>query len=179
MGDSTKRRHFISNAMAIMRATKGRGLLISSEADGVLGIRAPADVVNLFSVWGLGRERGMEGISINARGVVVNEGLKRTSFRGVVDVIYGGERPMVSAEAVADAKSSKRKVVDVVGNGTPPLSKRALKRAKHAAKEAENGKTSQSTPTEGNLASSEVQPSSTEDITSPLVSSSITPNANG
>ena len=181
MGDATKRRHFISNAMAIMRATKGRGILISSEADGVLGIRAPADVVNLFSVWGLGRERGMEGISINARGVVVNEGLKRSSFRGVVDVIYGGERPVANKDAMPDTKNSKRKVVDVVGDGTTTLSKRAQKRAKHAAKEAEKGKISQSIPTDANSASPAVLPfltSRIQDVASPLIPSSITPNTN-
>jgi len=181
MGDSTKRRHFISNAMAIMRATKGRGLLISSEAGGVLGIRAPADVVNLFSVWGLGRERGMEAISINARGVVVNEGLKRTSYRGVVDVIYGGTRLLPDTEAITEAKNSKRKVVEVVGDATPPLSKRALKRAKHAAKEVEKDSGGQLIANNRELANLEAQhslASPMEDDTNPVVSNSITANAN-
>ncbi len=57
--DSSARRNFISNTMAIVRATKGRGIVISSEARNVLGLRAPADVLNLLGVWGLARERGV------------------------------------------------------------------------------------------------------------------------
>ncbi|KAG9241744.1 RNase P subunit p30-domain-containing protein [Calycina marina] len=151
MGDAAERRHFISNTLEIMRATKGRGLLISSEATSVLGVRAPADVVNLFSVWGLSRDRGMEGISINARGVVVNEGLKRSSYRGVVDVIYGGE-----PRALEPAESNKKKAIegqkkrkaDDTGEITSQPSKRAQKKAKHAAKQAGigNGMSQKTTP---------------------------------
>ena len=38
----------------------GRGLLVSSEARDAMGLRAPADVMNLLAVWGLPRERGAE-----------------------------------------------------------------------------------------------------------------------
>ena len=97
-GDGNARRNFIGNCMAIFRATGGRGLVLSSEARNVLGVRAPADVVNLMAVWGLGRERAEEGLGGNPRGVVVNEGIRRSGFRGVVDVVYGGEREIVVEE---------------------------------------------------------------------------------
>ncbi|KAH8592087.1 RNase P subunit p30-domain-containing protein [Bisporella sp. PMI_857] len=157
MGDANKRRYFISNAMAILRATKGRGLLISSEATGALGVRAPADVVNLFAVWGLGRERGMEAISINARGVVVNEGLKRSSFRGVVDVIDGGQRTAAHAEAIATAKNDKRRAEAIEGDKTPQLSRRAQKRARLAAREAEQAEGSGTSTPKSDLKSSTAQ----------------------
>lgn len=66
--------------------------MLSSEARDVLGCRSPADVLNLLNVWGLSRDRGVEAMGVNPRGVVVNEGLKRSAFRGVIDVIDGGER---------------------------------------------------------------------------------------
>jgi len=92
LDDSGARRNFISNVMALVRCTKGRGFVVSSEARDVLGCRAPADVLNLLNVWGLSRDRGVEAMGVNPRGVVVNEGLKRSAFRGVIDVIDGGER---------------------------------------------------------------------------------------
>jgi ribonuclease P/MRP protein subunit RPP1 len=56
-GGGDARRNFIGNVIAIVRATRGRGLVISSGAQSVLGVRAPADVLNLLAVWGLQRER--------------------------------------------------------------------------------------------------------------------------
>lgn len=138
MEDSRARRNFISNCLGILRATKGRGLVVSSEAKGVLGVRAPADVINLMAVWGLGREKGMESLSVNPRSVVVNERIKRTSFRGVVDVIEGGEReaekniqnrPQAKGQG-ANKGRGKRKVDDNEPTGAQILSKRQAKKLK-------------------------------------------------
>lgn len=133
-GDGNGRRNFISNFMNLVRATKGRGLVISSEARGVLGCRGPADVGNLLGVWGLARERAVEAMGVNCRAVVVNEGLRRTSFRGVVDVIDGGE-PYVAPEGKGKGKG-KRKLDEV--EEVPKLSKRAKARLrKEKTKEME------------------------------------------
>ncbi|KAK4042240.1 RNase P subunit p30-domain-containing protein [Parachaetomium inaequale] len=86
-----QRVNFIGNVQALIRATKGRGVVISSEARGVLGLRAPADVVNLMAVWGLGPEKGFAALGEGARAVVVNEGVKRRGFRGVVDIVRPAE----------------------------------------------------------------------------------------
>lgn len=146
--------------MGIFRATKGRGLVISSEARSVLGVRAPADVVNLMAVWGLAREKGEEGLGVNPRGVVVNEGLKRSSFRGVVDVVYGGER---KAEEVVQIKTinrngvekkGKRKMEDKDGDGTPTVSKRQAKKMRLEALKADKSASSpskESTPGEESI----------------------------
>lgn len=85
--DTRGRANFISNVTSLIRATRGRGLMISSEAKDVLSLRAPADVVNLLSVWGLGNEKGMQGLGEAPRSVVVNEGLKRNGFRGVINIV--------------------------------------------------------------------------------------------
>lgn len=84
------RRNLIANAGALIRATRGRGIILSSEARNALGVRGPYDVMNLAQVWGLGQERGKEGLCEEAGKVVRLAGIKRTSFRGVVDVIDGG-----------------------------------------------------------------------------------------
>ncbi|TVY53232.1 putative ribonuclease P protein subunit, partial [Lachnellula suecica] len=141
-GTSESRRNFVGNVVGIVRATKGRGLVVSSEARGVLACRAPADVLNLLGVWGLGRERGVEGMGVNPRGVVVNEGIKRSGFRGVIDVIEGSERVVekeVEKEVHKKGKG-KRKAEQESVDGTPQISKRQAKRmrleALKAAKES-------------------------------------------
>jgi len=94
--DSSARRNLISNATQLIRATRGRGIVISSEAKRAMSCRGPWDVINLATVWGLGQERGREALGREARSVVVQAEMKRRSYRGVVDVIYGGEKPEVS-----------------------------------------------------------------------------------
>lgn len=93
--DTRARATFIANVLELVRATKGRGVVLSSEARaaaGGVGLRAPADVVNLFACWGLGSEKGMEAVGTNPRAVVVNEGLRRRGFRGVVDIVQAEGR---------------------------------------------------------------------------------------
>ncbi|KAI1279371.1 RNase P subunit p30-domain-containing protein [Xylaria sp. FL0933] len=90
--DARARATFIGNVASLIRATRGRGIVISSEAQSVLGLRGPADVVNLLHVWGLPTDRGTEGLGVLPRGVVVNEGFKRSGFRGVIDIVGVADR---------------------------------------------------------------------------------------
>jgi len=141
--DSNSRRNVIENATALIRVTRGRGLIISSEAASALACRAPDDIINLAAVWGLGQERGVEAVTKEARSVVVTAQIKRTSYRGVVDVIYGGERPV---KETVDTQSkikdrSKRKAAEMSveaekEKGDAPLSKRQMKKMSAAAKKA-------------------------------------------
>lgn len=91
LGDAGARRNFISNCMGLFRATRGRGLVLSSGAKSALGLRGAEDVTNLLAVWGLAREKAVEALSSTPRSVVVNEGLKQTSFRGVISLVDGGQ----------------------------------------------------------------------------------------
>lgn len=117
--------------------------MISSEAKRALACRGPWDVINLASVWGLGQERGREAVGNEARSVVVQAEMKRRSFRGVVDVIYGGEKPERTIRNEGGEKNSngKRKADSIEkqigGEEAKPLSKREQKRqAKRARVEA-------------------------------------------
>lgn len=107
------RSNFIGNVLGLLRATKGRGIIVSSEAKSALGLRGPADVVNLLAVWGLGPEKGTEALGTVPRAVVVNEGVKRRGFRGVVDIVQTAPGGKVRSEeegggAEGDAKLSKK-----------------------------------------------------------------------
>lgn len=158
-GDGAARKNFISNVMAIVRCTRGRGLVVSSEARSVLGCRGPADVVNLLGVWGLSREKGDEGLGVNPRGVVVNEQFKRRGWRGIVDVVDGGEslmpkKPIVETAASpangknTEAKKGKgKRPAEDANEATPPVSKRAAKKARLLAlKESKEKDSEASTP---------------------------------
>ncbi|CAL5867802.1 uncharacterized protein PFLUO_LOCUS2023 [Penicillium psychrofluorescens] len=149
------RRNLIGNATALIRATRGRGIIVSSEARKALGLRGPWDVINLSCVWGLSQERGKEAICEEARKVTALAKLKRTSWRGIIDVLHGGEKKHAesgqkqknatqstkAAPSETGAENLKRKASlssEVVTEETEkPLSKREMKRrAKKARLEA-------------------------------------------
>ena len=134
------RRNLIGNATELIRATRGKGIVISSEAKRALACRGPWDVINLAAVWGLGQERGREAVGRESRSVVVQAEMKRRSFRGVIDVVYGGERPKSNPtdpkkeKATTGVAKEKRKagVMDDGASGQAdnlkPVSKREQKR---------------------------------------------------
>jgi ribonuclease P/MRP protein subunit RPP1 len=163
-GGASERRNCIMNIQSIVRATGGRGLIVSSEAKRVLGVRAPADVSNLMVVWGLNAERAVEAATVNPRSVLVNEGIKRTSFRGVVNVLEGGERtaPAKQAEnmeqgqkgAKQQGQQGKRKPVEADDDTPAPLSKRQQKKLRLEALKAGKDTTSASASASEGAASS-------------------------
>lgn len=155
-GSSEQRRNFISNVQSIVRATKGRGLVISSEAKKALGVRAPADVFNLMDIWGMGKDRAVQAVGENARSVVANEKMNRTGFRGVVDVVYGGEpiqaytndngkKKKGKAQVTVstdNGKTGEKRKVDEQSNVVPTISKTKAKKMRLEALKAEKEKAS-------------------------------------
>ncbi|EQL36741.1 ribonuclease P/MRP protein subunit RPP1 [Blastomyces gilchristii SLH14081] len=158
------RRNLIGNAASLIRATRGRGIIISSEAKRALGVRAPFDVVNLACVWGLTQERGKEALCDEARKVVALAGMKRRSWRGIVDVVYGGEKPVKEVRETKDKNGNKNKnrgrkdegdrsgvkrkadtETESNAESQAPLSKRELKRRAKRAKLQGSGSNDNST----------------------------------
>jgi ribonuclease P/MRP protein subunit RPP1 len=118
--DPMAKRNLISNATQLIRVTRGRGLIFSSEAKSALGIRAPSDIINLASVWGLGTERGKDGLTKEPRSVVEFARLKRQSFKGIVDIVYGGEKPVAPAEGKEKAAQKGKADKNTNTNGKRP-----------------------------------------------------------
>lgn len=116
-GGNDGRRNLISGAAALIRATRGRGIILSSEAKDALGVRGPYDVINLAQVWGLGQERGKESLCEEAGKVVRLAGLKRTSFRGVLHVLEGGNHRLPVVEKVG--KSGPKAVASEPNSAAP------------------------------------------------------------
>lgn len=124
---------------------------MSSEARSVLGVRAAADVGNLMGIWGVSRERAVEATTTNPRSVVVNDGINRSGFRGIIDVIEGGQRTpnkdtvaskadKVAGKGNSNGKGGKRKVDDSEKDSaveTPKISKRQEKKMRLAALKAD------------------------------------------
>ncbi|MCJ1478731.1 hypothetical protein MMC13_007415 [Lambiella insularis] len=168
-GGGAARRNLISNATALVRATQGRGIVVSSEAGRALACRGPWDVGNLAEGWGLSGERGREAVGRAAMGVVARAEAMRGGWRGVIDVVHGGEKPVEARVAKGAAQGGlkgkgkdkgkqvrqgkaedeaakgigkrKAEVLEEDQNGEEkPVSKRELKRrAKKARTEAAAG----------------------------------------
>lgn len=145
--DQRGRAAFIGNVSNLFRATRGRGIILSSEAKDALSLRAPADVVNLLNVWGLPNEKGVLGFESIPRSVVVNEGIKRSGFRGVINVVEVAERDQQDEGAddqggkktknKGQNPNQKRKPGD---EDSPQLSKRQIKKMKLASRGAASEK---------------------------------------
>ncbi|KAK5992895.1 putative ribonuclease P protein subunit 3 [Cladobotryum mycophilum] len=145
--DQRGRANFIANTASLIRATRGRGIILSSEAKSALGLRAPADVVNLLNMWGLPSEKAMEGLRSIPRSVVMNEGLKRNGFRGVVDIVQVAKKDVTKGDqdddqSSAQEQTSKKEKNQKRKNGedAQPVSKRQAKKMKLAARSAAPGK---------------------------------------
>ena len=100
--DMKARRNLITNATELIRVTGGRGLVFSSEAKSAVGLRAPADLVNWAVVWGVNTEKGKQAVEREARSVVTMAEMKKTSWRGVIDVVDGGAALPRKAEEKED-----------------------------------------------------------------------------
>ncbi|CAK7201239.1 RNA-binding RNA processing protein rpp1 [Sporothrix eucalyptigena] len=118
-GAARARALFIANLAGLIRATRGRGIVVSSGAlmkggangaGGALELRGPADVVNLLAVWGLAPDRGAEGMAALPRSIVANESLRRRGFRGVVDIVQtaGGVESGKAQAKPADGKQQQK-----------------------------------------------------------------------
>jgi ribonuclease P/MRP protein subunit RPP1 len=155
INDVAARRHMLQNAAALVRATRGgRGIVISSEAKQVLGLRGPNDVMNLACLWGLGSDRARDGVCALARSVVVQARMRRVSHKGVIEVIDDGigeketaERKRKAEEMNLKRSSSDKKIKgtgrDEGGEGGEKLSKKERKKqAREAALKAVETKNS-------------------------------------
>lgn len=93
LADGTARRHFIANGSALVRATRGQGVLLSCGAREALGVRAPADVASLGVLLGLRAEGARRAMSTGCSGL-----LRRARTRHA-----GGVTAVVAAAVAAAA----------------------------------------------------------------------------
>jgi ribonuclease P/MRP protein subunit RPP1 len=126
IGDTAARRNIISNATGLVRGTRGRGLLVSSEARRTADLRGPFDVINLATFWGLKQEHGMG----DGRKVLLHSDARRLTYKGAIQVINQEIKDLEKVEA--DRPKRKVALVDVDQEIPPKSSKR--RRAKQKAR---------------------------------------------
>jgi ribonuclease P/MRP protein subunit RPP1 len=105
LGDTAARRNIISNATGLIRATRGRGVLVSSEARRAADVRGPFDVINLATFWGLKQEFGMG----DGAKVLLHSQARRLTYKGAVQVMTTEVKEMEKVEE----ERPKRKVAPV------------------------------------------------------------------
>ncbi|KAL6774159.1 RPP30 [Auxenochlorella protothecoides x Auxenochlorella symbiontica] len=118
--DSTTRMQFISNVAALVRETRGRGILLSSGARTVLDLRRPVDVVNLGGLLGLTQQQAQHAVT-RAPQEVLRHARARKAHRGVLSVTKAN--PNDIAELTPDIS-----VVHPFGAAAGTTNPRAVKR---------------------------------------------------
>jgi hypothetical protein len=97
--DATARRYFIANAAALLRLTRGRGVLLSSGAAHALELRGPHDAAALAALAGLGSEAALAAMSTAVAEVLVHAETRHA--RGGVAFVH--VPPAIGVRAAATA----------------------------------------------------------------------------
>ena len=96
--DATARRHLISNALELVRATRGRNIVLSSGAADPMDIRGPHDVANLAMLFGLNEAAARSAVSAWPRAVLDRARERRRGAReGGVQCVAVAELPAKDA----------------------------------------------------------------------------------
>lgn len=114
-------RNLISNTRDLLRVTSGgRGVILSSGAAQVLGLRSPSDVINLATVLGFSPNRAREALSSACQSLLIRAQTRR-SFRGVVGW------PHVTVSTVTNGEQGDLGQVEKLGgSGGAPDPKRDM-----------------------------------------------------
>ncbi|GAA5836789.1 hypothetical protein JCM9279_007662 [Rhodotorula babjevae] len=84
-GDAGKRRrNWIAGAREVVRATEGRGVVVSSGAHRAGEMRAPEDLVNLCSLIGMPPSQAKDALTVNPQRAILRGLSLRQTYRGVL-----------------------------------------------------------------------------------------------
>ncbi|CCJ30345.1 unnamed protein product [Pneumocystis jirovecii] len=87
ISDTNCRKHLICNASALVRATRGKGIIISSEASNLIYCRSGYDVINLSTFWGLSQEKGRNALGKEARSVIIHGEARKNATKGIIKLV--------------------------------------------------------------------------------------------
>ena len=82
--DNTQRRYIISNAMELVHVSKGKNIIISSEAGHQMDLRGPYDVANLGNLFGMKEEQCKAAVSGNVRAVLYHAEARRSTEKSTI-----------------------------------------------------------------------------------------------
>ncbi|KAJ3311130.1 Ribonuclease P protein subunit p30 [Boothiomyces sp. JEL0838] len=114
--DVTVKRNIISNAMALMRVTKGKNVIISSEASDLLQFRGAADVINLCFMLKMNGQVARDAINSNLASCVVHGCIlllivvtRQKTFKSVILIESPKNEKKRSREESANPKEANKK----------------------------------------------------------------------
>ncbi|CAK0785375.1 hypothetical protein CVIRNUC_008583 [Coccomyxa viridis] len=84
--DEGARRTCFANALALSRAMGGKGIIVSSGARSVWEMRAPHDVINLATLFGLNQQQAKDAVSERCA-AVIKHAEKRRAYKSSVRLI--------------------------------------------------------------------------------------------
>ncbi|OZJ02403.1 hypothetical protein BZG36_04852 [Bifiguratus adelaidae] len=119
--DQAARRHLFTNAQALIRATRGKHLIISSEAQKALEVKGPYDVINLGTLFGLNQAVARSTLTSNCRAVIFHSDARRTAYKSVITVKSG---QIDESDELAVNGSGKRIASDAGGHKTAKKARR-------------------------------------------------------
>ncbi|KAG0266091.1 hypothetical protein BG011_003299 [Mortierella polycephala] len=84
--DANARRNLISNAHSLIRVTRGKNIILSSQAAKAMELRGPYDIVNFGTLLGLNQATAKDCLSSHCRAVAVHAETRRNTMRAVISV---------------------------------------------------------------------------------------------
>lgn len=106
--DVNSRRNTFANAQALARATRGRGIVLSSGARSAFELRGPPDVANLATLFGLNQRQAKVALT-DAPAAVIEHGVVRRAYKGALTVERlqpAGGATAVGPEPAGDASAA-------------------------------------------------------------------------
>ena len=73
--DASCKRNLFANATTLFKATKGRNVIVSSDAKNIMQLRRPTDVINLCSLFGMSQSQARDALTVNCRAVIIHGGI--------------------------------------------------------------------------------------------------------
>jgi hypothetical protein len=83
LADQTARRYFFSNALALIRVTRGKNIVLTSGARDAFELRGPYDVMNLSSLFGLTLEQARSALSRRPDALLLHARTRSSTMKGV------------------------------------------------------------------------------------------------
>ncbi|KAI9227578.1 MAG: RNase P subunit p30-domain-containing protein [Piptocephalis tieghemiana] len=107
--DVASRRHLIANAQGLVRASRGRNLILSSRASRALSLRGPADVMNLASLFNLSGNEAKDALVTAPRRVIMHAAYRKDAVKSAIVILPSGEKEEGKRESSSQTKGENEK----------------------------------------------------------------------
>lgn len=99
------RKHLVANAAHIIRSSRSKAILVSSEAYSPVVCRGPYDVVNLATTWGLDHMRARNAIENIPKAVIKSGHLRTMSYKQVIQLSTASNSSSTSKSGIKKRES--------------------------------------------------------------------------